>query len=85
MDRSGIIVHGHRICLYARPTGHVLFELRCRDQRAARVTQAQAARTRQSKQLAANTPLYEAMLTWAWWGTGHLDPTDSWPKYRGTM
>lgn len=85
MDRTGITVHGRSVHLYARPTDTTMFELPCLDQRAARVAADRIAQARTSKRFDASTPLYAAMLAWAWWGTGHLDPTDSWPKYRGTM
>lgn len=85
MDRSGITVHGKSVHLYARPTDTTMFELPCRDQRTARIAANRIAQARMSKRFDANTPLYAAMLAWAWWGTGHLSASDSWPKYRGTM
>lgn len=85
MDRSGITVHGTSVCLYARPTDTTMFELACVDQAAARVAADRIAVARAAKQFDPTTPLYAVMLSWAWWGTGHLDPQDSWPKYRGTM
>lgn len=85
MDCSQITVHGTSVHLYARPTDTTMFELKCTDQRAARIAADRIAVARMSKHLDPDTPLYAAMLTWAWWGTGHLDPKDSWPKYRGTM
>lgn len=82
---DGITIHGTSVHLYARPSDTTQFELRCKSQEAARTAAERIRIARTTKHFEADTPLYAAMLTWAWWGTGHLDADDSWPKYRGAM
>ena len=84
-DHRRTTIHDRTVSLYARPDDKHPIEVRCADRHAARRAAERIERTRDSKRLEPDTPLYAAFAAWAWWGTGHLDPTDSWPKYRSRM